>query len=78
MCVPDILVTDTFLAVKQQMHDLQMCVPDILVTHALYPRKVDHGKNHAQEIRSADWGHTRVCLPSHLTLHSYFTAAVAN
>ena len=44
MCVPDILVTDTFLAVKQQMHDLQMCVPDILVTHAFYRREADPGK----------------------------------
>ena len=35
MCVPDVLVTDTFLAVKERCM-IYMYVPDVLVTNALY------------------------------------------
>ena len=32
MCVPDVFLTATFLAVKEMM--IYMCVPDVLVTDA--------------------------------------------
>ena len=40
MCVPDVLLTATFLAVKEMM--IYMCMPDVLVTDTFLTVKEMH------------------------------------